>query len=68
MVLSSPQILKDGTSTPKPRLVHPFITFLPTVPGGGTVGLFLLLLLLLLHTTNFGGWVGLYCTVLCTVL
>ena len=31
--------------------------------------LFFLLLLLLLHTTNFGGWVGLYCTVLyCTVL
>ena len=36
---------------------------------GSSDGLFLLLLLLLLlHTTNFGGWVGLYCTVLCTVL
>ena len=34
---------------------------------GSTDGLFLLLLLLL-HTTNFGGWVGLYCTVYCPVL
>ena len=37
---------------------------------GSSDGLFLLLLLhlLLLHTTNFGDWVGLYCVLYCTVL
>ena len=50
--------------------------FLPTVPGVGTVGQQMDFFSSFSSssfsfsstTTNFGGWVGLYCTVLCTVL
>ena len=50
-----------------------FLLFLPMVPGGGTVGLqmdffFSFSFFSFSHPTNFGGWVGLYCVLYCTVL